>query len=244
MQMLFLTVVLLALLSCSSGPAVHVFDRGYGDEQVSAIADSLQAAGYKALPNPIAVPASIRRNSIIYPVIVEDFRTIETLQHTLEQQGLGDFQLIHLGEGGHRYSTENIGVYLINPDATNSTRAAATAADNGGLQLSRLYYSNCSAYEADLSLFAGGSAILQSYSIDYSDNDEETRIYDGQWQQQDARLQLDFFDAGQILFEIREFRGRDDYGRFYGIDLHTAENSASLDSCDFRFLTYDPGQFP
>lgn len=232
------------MLGCNAGPAIHVYERGYGDIELISIADALQAAGYNARPNPIAVPASIRRNSIIYPAIIEDFRTIESLQQSLELQGLGKFQLIHRGEGGHRYSTKNIGVYLVNPEATGNADESGTGEDNGGLQLSRLYYSDCSAYEADLSLFAGGSAILQSYRIDFEANDEDVQVHDGQWQQHNSTLQIDFFDAGQIHYEIREFRGRDDYGRHYGIDLKTLQNNASIDECDFRFLTYDPGQFP
>ncbi len=244
MQKLPLIVVILFLQACNSGPAVHVYERGYGKAQLSLIADALQASGYKARPNPIAVPATLRRNSIIYPAIVEDFQTIESLRYTLEQQGLGDFQLIHRREGGHRYSTNNIGVYLVNPEAPGTKVETGTAETSDGLQLARLYYSDCSAYEADLSLFPGGSAILQSYNIDFDDNDEEIEIHDGQWQQHKTTLQIDFFDAGQIIYQIEEFYGRDDYGRHYGIDLKSRQNTASIETCDFRFLSYDPGQFP
>lgn len=244
MRKLPLIVAILILQACNSGPAVHVYERGYGKAQLSLVADALQGSGYNARPNPIAVPATIRRNSIIYPAIVEDFQTIESLRHTLELQGLGEFQLLHRREGGHRYSTDNIGVYLVNPEAAGATVEAGTDENNGGLQLARLYYSDCSAYEADLSLFPGGSAILQSYNIDFDDKDEEVEIHDGQWQQHNAILQIDFFDAGQIVYQIREFHGRDDYGRHYGIDLKILQNTASIENCDFRFLSYDPGQFP
>ena len=52
-------------------------------------------------------------------------------------------------------------------------------------------------------------------------------------------MTFELFDEGTIQFSYSEFGGRDDYGKFYGVVLESLENTTDLNTCDFRYITYD-----
>ncbi len=185
------------------------------------------------------MPEGIYRSSIIYPPIVEDPQSLDQLRDSLVPLGIPEPELIYETRGEHFYSTENIGLYLVNPNYVAPESIADSTQQGAGPTLSHIYYSNCADVDAELSLFGENAAILELVEWNERTQREQSTQFDGLWQAMESTIRFELFDAGTILFEFSEFDGRDDYGRFYGIDLVSIENDSELATCDFRFITYD-----
>lgn len=237
MRLILLSLALLA--SCASRQQVHVFNEGYSDGDIAAVLTALRDSGFEPRRNELEVPEGIRTSSIIYPPIVQEFETVALLQDTLARLGHESVELIYETRSEHFYSTENIGLYLVNPDYDPPEAQAESPDRNEGPILSRIYYSNCDEVDAELSLLGQDTAILEIVEWNENTDRERATLFDGQWSRTESTVEFELFDGGRILFEYNEFDGRDDYGRFYGIDLISTANSSDLTSCDFRFITYD-----
>lgn len=109
------TIFLLLLCSCASRQEVHIFSKGVSIEEVSRVSAIINKAGLKAQPNKLEVPSLIGTTSIMYPPIVKDFASIERLRNLLKESGYSKVALISSSQGGHSYSTEHIGLYLVDP---------------------------------------------------------------------------------------------------------------------------------
>lgn len=227
----------LLMASCATRHEVHIFNKGYSSEEIGEVAHTLNELGFSVRPNDLDIPKQISRTAIIYPPIVQDFASIETVRNSLSKIGISNVDLIYETQGEHFYSTENIGLYLVNPDYVEpqEQEKGLSPAQN----LSRTYYSNCDDLEAQLNLFPAGAAILQVFEWNDTENRERTYVLDGEWDTSENRLAFELFSGGTIEYVVSEFIGRDDYGRFYGIDLESDENTSELQPCDFRYITYD-----
>ena len=241
MKPLYILIAIATLASCATRQDVHVFNQGYSDTEVQAVVAALRESGFRPRPNALAVPDGIRASSIIYPPIVEDFNTVALLRDTLSAAGHPKLELIYETRGEHFYSTENIGLYLVNPDYTKPEEKNSSDQLSESPVLSHIYYSNCETVEAELSLFGQSTALLEVIEWSERTGRERSRVFDGQWSRTDSTLTFELFDEGEMVFGYSEFDGKDDYGRFYGIDLVSIENNSELATCDYRYVTYDLG---
>lgn len=241
MKKSLLPIALVILTSCTARQDVHVFNLGYSDAEVQTVMAALQESGFRPHANSLAVPDGIHSSSIIYPPIVENFETVSLLRDTLASTGHAQLELIYETRGEHFYSTENIGLYLVNPEYSEPVPQTSSDPQGQHPELSHVYYSNCEDVEAELSLLGQDAAVLEVIEWSERTQRERSTVFDGQWSRSDSTLEFELFDEGKIIFSYSEFDGRDDYGRFYGIDLVNIENLSELASCDFRYVTYDLG---
>jgi len=137
----------------------------------------------------------------------------------------------------HFYSAENVGLYLVNPDYEKPSAPAIEKTDPDSL-LSQLYYSDCDSMEAQLSLFPEGVAVFEIFEWNERTNRESKNTLDGEWHASEAAISIEVFDHGVIDYNFTEFSGRDDYGRFRGIDLTNTRNNTTIESCNFRYIVY------
>jgi len=242
MKKLVFTIICLWQTSCAFRQDVHIFNQGYAPEEIGKVVRVLDELGFDARPNNLNIPEEISRTSIIYPPIVQNFATIDTVRNSLSEIGFPNIELIYKTQGEHYYSTENIGLYLVNPSYNQPDDKNSSEESNSGPQISRIYYSDCGNIEAELNLFPQGAAILEIYEWNERTKREQTQQIDGEWSISQSQVIIDLFDGRSIVFGFREFSGRDDYGRYYGIQLENANNSTDITSCDFRYITYDFGE--
>lgn len=232
--------------TCTVPTQVHVFSLGVEKAQVEAFVEQLDEAGFAARAVSLPVPASINRHTIIYPAIVQDFAVVDQIESAMAQAGYPDSRLIRETEANHIYSTENIGVYLVNPDydpiaAADQVNPYALG-DSDASGLSYLYYSECpqgSEAQFELSLFPSGVAVLEEFYWDEEQGRERTRLFDGEWQPVEQSLTLELFELGTTGFSISRFDGEDRYGPFEGLMLiDEAEGLAGKERCNFGYKNY------
>jgi len=238
MKKLVFTIICFSFLSCTSRQVVHVFNQGYTPEEIGKVVHVIDGLGFDARLNHLEIPNQLSRTSIIYPPIVQRLSTIDTMRDSLSEIGFNDIELIYETQGEHYYSTENIGLYLLNPNYVRPVENDRSEESYPGPRLSRIYYSDCDSIEAELSLLPQGTAILEIYVWNERIDREQTQLIDGEWSITDNNIVFDLFDEGSIEFDFSEFSGRDDYGRYYGIHLEIEYNSTNLLSCDYRYISY------
>ena len=224
-------------IGCATRHEVHIFNQGYSSAKVSQVTAALDDAGFKTKPNHLAVPDQITRTSIIYPPIVQDFTGIDSVKDALSGIGFSQIELIHETQGEHYYSSENIGLYLVKPGYVPQSDFEDKV--DSKQNLSRIYYSNCGDLEAQLNLYPAGAAMLELYDWNERTDREITIVVDGEWNAAETELVFGLFDGGEIIYSISEFEGRDNYGRFVGIDLDVLKNTTDQQSCNFRYISYD-----
>lgn len=240
MPRIFLLIFLgFLLFSCATQHELHVFNQGFTETEVEELVLLLESSGFNPQINTLPVPREIRRSSIIYPPIVQNIEDIELLQRILSDVGYGEVQLNYETVGEHYYTTENIGLYLVNPQYRETEQTPPQGQEETGIRLSHVYYSECDSLEGELSLFPEGVAILEVFDWNERTNRERSQQFDGEWDNSENELAVTLFDGDALTFAIDEFRGSDSYGRFYGINLKSRATQAIVGSCDFRFISYD-----
>lgn len=240
----FLSILLLA--GCASQTQVHIFSLGVEEGKVEQLGNLLNEAGFSAQPNSLPVPGRIRRHTVIFPAIVQDFATIELVESVMETAGYPEAQLILETEANHYYSTNNIGVYLISPDFAGS--AASLIADPyalGGADATPLtynYYSECpdgSEAQSELNLYPSGVALLEEFVWDDDDNREISIVHDGEWESDSSTVEVNIFDGGQLLFGIEEHTGSNWFGPYQGLTLRNQHTTMDIEHCDYTHLEYE-----
>lgn len=226
---------LLLLVSCVSDQQVHLFSKGVSQEELVRVGEALQESGFEVRPNALEIPGQIARNTIIYPPVIGDPAILDALQSSLAKVGFPNTELVYGTLGEHYYSTDNIGLYLVNTDFVEQTEMND---GNESLELVGIYYSDCDETESELSLFAQGVGILEVFVWNEKANEERSTPFDGEWTVTGSTVALNLPDLGSIEFEVSEFEGRDDYGRYHGVRLESLRNESVLANCDFQFVTY------
>ncbi len=232
----------LLLIGCSAQPAVHIFSLGVKAEDVEALSSQLKEAGFDARPNSLPVPTSLIEHTIVLPAIVQDFATIELIESTLESAGYPDPRLIVESESNHYYSTDNIGVYLINPDfegtAADLIAAPYALGDEESNPLSYNYFSECpegSEAQSELNLFPSGVAILEEFVWNETTNTEESMIHDGEWVADASTVEISLFGEGQLLYSITQHEGADFFGPYKALTLVHEQSTMNIEACNYTY---------
>lgn len=231
------------LIGCASEPRIHIFSLGIEESEVVQLSRMLDQAGFDARVNALPVPSHLFKHTVIFPAIVEDFTNIELVESTLEKAGYANPRLILESESNHHYSTDNIGVYLINPDFEGT--AASLLADPYALgkeesnSLSYNYFSECpkgSEAQSELNLYPSNVAILEEFIWDEESNDEKSILHDGEWSADSQTVEISLFKQGELRFAINRHSGSDWFGPFEGLTLVNEYSTVNIESCDYTYL--------
>jgi len=235
----------LILNACASGPKVHIFSLGVAPEEISMLADTLESQGYDAQPNSLPVPPTMVKNTLIVPAIVQDFATIEAIESAIVSTGFDEAFLVLESDSNHSYSTNNIGIYLVNPE--NDYVSPTTEYDPYALgveesvPLAFNYFSECakgSQAQSELNLYPAGVAILEEFIWDEVNGVEVSKLNDGQWQAGSTTVDVEIFDAGIIQFQIHQYEGSNWLGPYEAITLVNQQSTLDSESCDYTYLRY------
>ena len=233
-----LIALVLLLNSCSSRQDIHIYSKGITYEEISRLVEIIEKAGFNANPNTLDVPPSITSTSIMYPPIVEDFTSIEVLADLLSRNGYLEVALRADSQEGHSYTTRNMGLYLVDPNFVEEEQDKEVDNASSSINLSKVYLSNCAELEADISLYSQGVAILNIYDWVEGEDNKTIGMIEGEWSATDSKLFLNLSSVGNYEYEIAEFTGRDDYGRYYGIELLNTLSETELPHCNFVYIEY------
>ncbi|NKB33661.1 MAG: hypothetical protein GKR91_11240 [Pseudomonadales bacterium] len=244
----FLFVLLLS--GCVSRTQVHIFSLGVEDEEISRLSSLFNDEGFEARPNELPVPGSIFRHTVIFPAIVQDFAIVELVESAMERAGYLNSQLILETEANHYYSTDNIGVYLVNPDFKGSdTSLVANPYLLGGEDSTPLtynYYSECpegSEAQSELNLYPAGVVLLEEFIWSDEDNREVSVVHDGEWESDSSSVEISIFEGGELRFSIEEHSGSNWFGPFQGLTLKSQYSSMEIEQCDYTHLIYEDSNF-
>lgn len=237
--------ILLLFASCASQPQVHIFSLGVGDAQVAHLSSLLEDVGFNAQPNTLPVPPSVLRHTVIFPAIVPNFAIVELIESTLETAGYPRPRLVLETDANHYYSSDNIGVYLVDPDFEGT--AADLLADPYALggedatPLSYNYFSECpkgSEAQSELNLYPSGMAILEEFVWDEKSQEEISVLHDGEWESDSAEVRLSLFRQGELRFSITEHTGSDWFGPFEALTLVSQSSTMDIERCNYTYKNH------
>lgn len=238
---LFVSVV----SGCASPTKVHIFSVGINQKQIESLSNLLEVKGYKVIPNQLPVPASIVRDTVIFPAIVKDFATVQIVESAMHDAGFRDIRLIRESEANHSYSTNNIGVYLINPASKSPLDSIIedpySLGGSEGTELTYNYFSECpegSIAQSELNLYPGGAAILEEFIWDERKGQEKVVSHDGEWLSDSRSVRVDYYEEGEQHFSISNHEGSNRFGPFKGLTLINIFSSISVESCNYTHLHY------
>lgn len=245
MTKLPIILVLGLLAGCASHTRIHVFSLGVEDSEIAHLSDLLEDAGFDVQPNSLPVPPGFIRHTVIFPAIVQDFATVELIESTMAQAGYPNARLILESEANHSYSTENIGVYLVNPDfegtAASLIKDPYSLGDEDASSLTYNYFSECpegSETQSELNLYPQGVAILEEFIWDDANDKEISVIHDGEWATNSSSVMIDLFDNGELRFSIKEHTGSDWFGPYKALTLVNQYSTMDIERCDYTHLDH------
>lgn len=233
------------LAGCASQPRVHIFSLGVDASEVARLTQLLEEAGFDARPNTLPVPPNVVRHTVIFPALVQDFAMVELVESTMTTAGYDRPRLVLESESNHYYSTDNIGVYLVNPDFEGT--AASLVADPyllGGDEANSLsynYFSECpddSEAQSELNLYPSGVAILEEFVWDDKSNTEVNVLHDGEWSADSNTVQVSIFEEGELLYSIKEHTGSDWYGPYEALTLVHEHSTMDIEGCNYTYLDH------
>ncbi len=246
-----LILVLLLVTSCANQTRIHIFNEGFDSAAVSDLANLLAENGFDARPNELPVPASIPRHTVIFPALVQDFALVESIEAILIEAGYDKPRLIRQSEANHFFSTANIGIYLINPDAEfdpvaniNDPYSLENEGSRGadeGIALTYNYFSECprgSEAQSELNLYPGGTAIVEEFSWDEGREEEISTLHEAEWSVENSMLSVNLFSAGELQFSITEHKGSNWQGSYEGLTLVAIDSTADFEFCNYTHLRY------
>lgn len=238
-------IVFLLLVGCTSQTEVHIFSLGIDDEQILRLSGLLEDSGFSARPNTLPVPPSVVRHTVIFPALVQDFAIIELVEAAMQQAGYPNANLIRETQANHSYSTNNIGVYLVNREFRHSQAAAIEDPFAlGGANATPLtfnYFSECakgSESQSELNLYPGGVALLEEFVWDETNNEELSIVHEGEWRSDSSTVDVTLFGNGEIAFFIKEHTGSDWLGPFEATTLVSTSSTLNFESCDYTHLKH------
>lgn len=240
-----LLLIVLFISGCASPTQVHIFSMGVDQGQIEYLGKLLEEKGYNVIPNELPVPASITRDTVIFPAIVQNFATVQLVESAMHDAGFRKVRLIRETEANHSYSTNNIGVYLVNPDSNASV--ASTIEDPYSLGGSKAtdftfnYFSECSEgsiAQSELNLYPGGTAILEEFIWNENEGQEIVVTHDGEWSSEFNTVRVNYFDEGEQHFSISKHEGSNRFGPYEGITLVSTFSSIGIESCNYTHLRY------
>lgn len=215
------------------------------DSEITRLSNLLEEAGFDARPNKLPVPASVMRHTVIFPAIVQDFSTIELVESVMENAGYAEPRLVLESEANHHYSTDNIGVYLVNPNfegtAASLIEDPYALGSEGAHPLSYNYFSECpdgSEAQSELNLYPSGVAILEEFIWDEESNREENVLHDGEWEADSTTVAVAIFGEGELLFSIKEHTGSDWFGPYEALTLVNQGSTMDIEHCDYTYLDH------
>lgn len=243
---LALVLILGFLTSCASRTQIHVFSLGMEANEISQLASLLEEDGFDVRPNSLLVPPNIVRHTIVFPAIVQDFATVELIESIMAKAGYPRTRLILEEESNHYYSTNNIGIYLVNPDFDKSY---ASLVDDpyslGGDEATPLtynYFSECpkgSEAQSELNLYPSGVALLEEFIWDEEKNQEMNQIHEGEWSTDSRSVRINFFDKGELNLSIEDHSGTNHFGPFKGLTLAVQNSTLDIERCNYTYLDYE-----
>lgn len=236
---------LLFLVSCASRTEVHIFSLGIEESRLSKLSKLLEDSGFSPRPNTLPVPPSIVRHTVIFPALIQDFATIELVEVAMEQAGYANANLIREAKANHSYSTNNIGVYLVNREFLRSGRAQNedpfALGGSGAAALSFNYFSECAEgleSQSELNLYPGGAVVLEEFVWNETTNEEQSILHDGEWISDSSVVEVNLFGEGEVRFHVKEHTGSDWLGPFEGTTLVSTYSTLSFESCDYTHLRH------
>ena len=242
---LLLVVLLFLMTGCLSKPQVHIFTAGIEESEIEELSDLLVIEGIRVNPSSLPVPRQIRKHTIIFPALVKDFTMVELVKSTMAEAGYTDAQLIFETEGNHHYSTDNIGVYLVNPDfkRIDANRLSDPFAIGGedAMDLTFNYFSECpqgSEAQSELNLFPSGVVLLEEFVWDDKRNREDSIVHDGEWESDFETVYLHFFNGGELRYSIEKHSGTNRFGQFQGLTLKNSYSTMNIENCDYTYRKY------
>ncbi len=240
-----IAIVFLLLIGCTTQTEVHIFSLGIGDEEILLLSSLLEDSGFSARPNTLPVPPSVVRHTVIFPALVQDFATIELVEAAMQQAGYPNARLIRETQANHSYSTNNIGVYLVNREYRHIQAAAIEDPFAlGGASATALtynYFSECaqgSESQSELNLYPGGVALLEEFVWDEANNEELSIVHEGEWSSDSSTVDVRLFGNGEIAFSIKEHTGSDWFGPFEATTLVSIGSTLEFESCDYTHLRH------
>ncbi|MFK7862980.1 MAG: hypothetical protein AB8B95_02020 [Pseudohongiellaceae bacterium] len=241
--LLFLAFSILA--SCASKPRIHIFSLGIEEDELDSLSQRLDEAGFDARANTLPVPPTFVEHTVIFPAITQDFTKIELITSALAEAGYDSPRLILESEANHSYSTDNIGVYLLNPDfRVNASSLITDPYSLGGEEanpLSYNYFSECpqgSESQSELNLYPAGTAIVEEFVWDEKTNNEISLIHDGEWDSDSKSVEVNLYRKGKLRYTIRRHSGSDWFGPFEALTLENNYSTVSFEACNYTYLNH------
>lgn len=241
---------LLLLVGCASRTQVHIFSLGMDTREIEHLSSLLAEEGFDVRPNSLPVPGGFFRHAVIFPAITQNFSMVEQVKSAMGKAGYSNAQMILETEANHYYSTNNIGVYLINPDFKGSAASliqhplALGGADATPLTFN--YFSECpegSEAQSELNLYPSGVAILEEFIWHDEDNREISVMHDGEWKSDSSSVEIDIFGSGELRFSIEEHIGSNWFGPYKGLTLKNQLNTMDIEQCDYTHLEHEDSNF-
>ena len=233
------------LTACTSQTQVHIFTVEIEEPEINQLSNLLEEKGFDVRPNSLPVPTRITRHTVIFPAIVQDFSIVELIESTMDYAGYPDARLILESEANHFFSTNNIGIYLINPNFDYvSENSGVDPYSLGGKDDNRLtynYFSECpgaSEAQSELNLYPSGTAILEEFVWAEDTRQEVSYIHDGDWLADSSSVKIDIFGKGELRFSIEEHSGTNWFGPYEGITLVNQHSTMDIERCNYTHLKY------
>lgn len=240
-----ISLILVLSVGCASRTQVHIFSRGVEDNKIIQLSNLLEEKGFDARPNLLPVPANFFRHTVIFPAIVQDFAMVELIESAMDEAGYPRANLVLEQQSNHSYSTDNIGIYLVNPDFEGSYASLVgdpySLGDGEAAPFTYNYFSECpkgSEAQSELNLYPSGVAILEQFIWDEADNQERNIVYDGEWASNPPLVEIDFFDEGILNLSIKEHTGSNHFGPFEALTLVAQDSTMKIERCDYTYLDY------
>ncbi len=115
-QRYFSFALLLLVVSCSSQMKVNLFAAHIEKEKVDQVSDAMTSTGLNLSVNQVPFPDSVRGNAIVYTPSNNANKQVYQLINLLEELGynINSVNLVRIEN--HRFSKNNIGLYLVPDD--------------------------------------------------------------------------------------------------------------------------------
>lgn len=245
MTKFLISLILVLLVGCATQTQIHIFSLGVEDNKIAQLVSLLEEGGFDVRPNSLPVPPNIVSHTVIFPAIVQDFAMVELIESAMTEAGYPKTQLVLESQSNHSYSTDNIGIYLVNPDFEGTYASLVgdpySLGDDEDASLTYNYFSECpkgSEAQSELNLYPSGVALLEEFIWDEGGNQEINKVYDGEWVSNSTHVEIDFFENGELNLSITEHTGSNHFGPFEALTLVAQDSTMKIERCDYTYLDY------
>ncbi|MEX1198252.1 MAG: hypothetical protein WEB57_10370 [Pseudohongiellaceae bacterium] len=229
--------------ACQAPTRVHLFTDIMDEASVESLKGDIRSAGMAASVSSAEIPQGLRHPTIVVPTIVRSQSHIRELQRVMGEAGYQDVRVELYSPGTHSFTPDNIGLYVTDLEAAESRVERGTenlAAPDSSL--SRVYFSDCPATDAELNLYENGAVMLEVFNWDESEKREYSTFTGGDWNNEESVVVINLEDSDSLRYTVHRFEREDQSGTYRGIELLGKEEANGYQACDFHFTSRVPAR--